>query len=268
MNKYFKYILLGIMLFFVSDMQVKANEKIVCQYYDGDNKIQIITRDNGQTWYKYDSLFQGLFGEDGSDGKPVGLDFFSTVGERNLIKDFTYPVSSMEDCPKDGEITITVTETTDKYKEYKEDIYSIGDIKEEDKQSNKNYGKSKTINLNENTYGGRDFGGGGQVIPIKPSGTGETTCQSLFEGLEDELQKIFNAIKVVVPILVIVFSSLDFAKAIFGGSEDDVKKSQVKFAKRLIVAFIFFLLPTFISFAMEIMNVIYNGGNFDCLILG
>lgn len=268
MNKYFKYILLGIMLFFVSDMQVKAEGKIVCQYYDGDTEIQIITRDNGQTWYKYDSLFQGLFGEYGSDGKPVGWDFFSTVGNRNLIKDFTYPVSSMEDCPKDGEIDITVTETTDKYKEYKEDIYSIGNIKEEDKQSNKNYGKSKTINLNKNTYGGRDFGGGGQVVPIKPSGTGETTCQNLFEGLEDELQKIFNAIKVVVPILVIVFSSLDFAKAIFGGSEDDVKKSQVKFIKRLIVAFIFFLLPTFMAFAMEIMNVIYNGGNFDCLILG
>ena len=104
-------------------------------------------------------------------------------------------------------------------------------------------------------------------MPIKPQNPGTTSCQSLFAGLEDELKKIFNAIKIVVPILVIVFSSLDFAKAIFGGSDDDVKKSQIKFVKRLVVAFVFFLLPTLMAFAMGIMDVIYNGGNFDCLIL-
>ena len=47
----------------------------------------------------------------------------------------------------------------------------------------------------------------------------------------------------------------------------NVKKSQIKFVKRLVVAFVFFLLPTLMAFAMGIMDVIYNGGNFDCLIL-
>lgn len=108
-----------------------------------------------------------------------------------------------------------------------------------------------------------DIGGSdGGVTQITPA---TTSCSSLFEGIDEELQKVFDAIRIVVPILIVVLSSLDFAKAIFGGGDDEVKKAQGKLIKRLIVAFVFFLLPTLMNFMLGIIDGIYSG-NWECVV--
>lgn len=249
MNKYFKYILLSIALFFIGSMRVEAaNIKCTYNWTDSSGKTNTVTmntKDNGQTWYRNTGL------------RTYYLD-------ENVIDGLQYSVSSKEDCPEDNSINMSVQEynnpNNDKihYKKYTVDNATPTLRTGDDEKTYEGASKKEQALINA---------GGSSSSSVNAQQTGKTSCNSLFSGLDDEINKIFTGIKVVVPILVIVFSSLDFAKAIFGGSDDDLKKSQVKFAKRLIIAFIFFLLPTIMAFLMDLMNVIYNGGNFDCLII-
>ena len=57
--------------------------------------------------------------------------------------------------------------------------------------------------------------------------------------------------KYIVPALVIILSMLDFIKAIASQSEDDMKKAQGKFIKRLIAAALLFLGPLIINFMLK-----------------
>ena len=59
--------------------------------------------------------------------------------------------------------------------------------------------------------------------------------------------KIVNAvhviiliIQIVVPILLVIFGSIDFLKAVIGQKDDEIKKGQQTFIKRLIAAVIVF----------------------------
>lgn len=83
-------------------------------------------------------------------------------------------------------------------------------------------------------------------------------CDSLRVFL-DEMQKYFDILKVIVPILVVALSILDFSKVILNSDSDEMKKAQSKFVKRLILAVVFFLLPHLINF---LLNLILETGVF------
>jgi len=52
---------------------------------------------------------------------------------------------------------------------------------------------------------------------------------------------IYLAIQVAVPIILIIFATLDLGKAVMAQKEDEIKKGQQMFVKRLITAVIVFL---------------------------
>ncbi|MBE6149723.1 MAG: hypothetical protein E7170_03245 [Firmicutes bacterium] len=52
---------------------------------------------------------------------------------------------------------------------------------------------------------------------------------------------IINLIKIVVPILLVIFGMLDLGKAVMAQKEDEIKKGQQLFIKRLIAAVLVFL---------------------------
>lgn len=82
------------------------------------------------------------------------------------------------------------------------------------------------------------------------------SCEELIgDELKGYIQQIVNIIKIVVPILLIVFGTIDFGKAIFVNDEGEMKKSQTKFIKRLIIAVAFFLVPTLLTL---ILNIAHN----------
>lgn len=90
---------------------------------------------------------------------------------------------------------------------------------------------------------------------VKPTPNPDNTCESVFgEKLLEKLNEYFNIFKIVVPILVIVLSSLDFAKSILNSDSDDFKKSQIKFAKRLVLSVVFFFLPIILNFILQTIN--------------
>lgn len=54
------------------------------------------------------------------------------------------------------------------------------------------------------------------------------------------IHTIIVLIKVVVPILLIIFGMLDLGKAVIASKEDEIKKGQQTFIKRIIAALIVF----------------------------
>ena len=72
---------------------------------------------------------------------------------------------------------------------------------------------------------------------------------------------IIRAIKIAVPILLIIWGMLDFAKSVIAKSEDDVKKYRKSFISRLISAIIVFLLIFIVQFAVNLIASVEDTTN-------
>ena len=66
-----------------------------------------------------------------------------------------------------------------------------------------------------------------------------------------DLQNIFNFAKVVIPLLIIGLSSVDFIKALASKEAKDVKKAFNTLIKRFVYAVIFFFLPIIINLFLD-----------------
>lgn len=80
------------------------------------------------------------------------------------------------------------------------------------------------------------------------------------------LKTVKNIIFILVPIILLVLGSLDFAQAVFSQSEDGIKKAQQKFIKRLIIAVVIFLIPSILGIVLTIANRVWP--NIDSSLCG
>ena len=67
----------------------------------------------------------------------------------------------------------------------------------------------------------------------------------------DIVSLLVTLIKIGVPVLLIVFGMLDLGKAVMAQKEDEIKKSQQTFVKRIISAALVF-------FVVVIVQVVFN----------
>lgn len=89
--------------------------------------------------------------------------------------------------------------------------------------------------------------------------------------IANTVHTIVLIIQIVVPILLVVFGMMDLVKAVIAGKEDEIKKSQMTFVKRLIagalVFFVFVIVKMLVSFVadddgiMNCANCFLNGAN-------
>lgn len=68
-------------------------------------------------------------------------------------------------------------------------------------------------------------------------------------------------IQIVVPVLLIIWGMLDFAKGIMGSDEDKIKAGQKKFIQRLIAAAIVFLIVTIVQLVIGVVGGLEGEGN-------
>ncbi len=80
---------------------------------------------------------------------------------------------------------------------------------------------------------------------------------SLTDNIIVFITNILKWAKYIAPVIVIILSILDFIKAIAAQNDDEMKKAQGKFVKRLIVAALLFLLPLIINFMLKTFGL-YN----------
>ena len=69
------------------------------------------------------------------------------------------------------------------------------------------------------------------------------------------LQVIFNVIKVVGPILVVILSSVDFLKVIVKSDDEAMAKAEKKLIIRLILALLLFLIPTIVQVILQVFGI-------------
>lgn len=92
-------------------------------------------------------------------------------------------------------------------------------------------------------------------VPRPTDDYGDETCEGIFSAeVLDFIQDIFNIIKIIAPILVMVLSSLDFIKAIAMQDKDAHKKAFTNLIKRLILAASLFFLPIIINLLLDLVN--------------
>lgn len=112
------------------------------------------------------------------------------------------------------------------------------------------------INRFSNSYD--ESSGNSDIIDI-------TSCDQL---ISDDLRKILNkyflAFRILVPLAVLALGIIDFAKAVFVSKEDDMKKTQQTFIKRLIVAVAIFFIPTFVNLLLDVANTVWGWNAGTC----
>lgn len=74
---------------------------------------------------------------------------------------------------------------------------------------------------------------------------------------------IINIIKIIVPILLVIFGMFDFAKSVVAKNEDDVKKYRKNFVSRLISAIAVFLIIFVVQLAVNLISSVEDTTNDD-----
>jgi len=77
-------------------------------------------------------------------------------------------------------------------------------------------------------------------------------CGDLFPILR-LLKILYGILQFLIPIGLILFGAMDLGKAVIAGKEDEMKKAQSSFIKRVIYAVVFFLLFTIVSLVMNVV---------------
>lgn len=132
-------------------------------------------------------------------------------------------------------------------------------------------GIGKTYAVNINSQGNISMHGSNEIIQkYTPINTLKITCKGLFGSKKDpdSLRSLINEIleypRIIVPALVIVLGMIDLAKAVVASKEDEMKKAQATFVKRLIIGVAFFFIPVFVDIMMWLADIVWNGMYNSC----
>lgn len=85
-------------------------------------------------------------------------------------------------------------------------------------------------------------------------------CQYIFGDPNNEssvaymMQKVFNYLKIIGPLLVIILSGFDFAKNTLMSDQDSMKKATKKLSIRLLCAVALYFVPLITSFILNLIN--------------
>lgn len=77
-------------------------------------------------------------------------------------------------------------------------------------------------------------------------------CSSVFDPeVIKFLQQIFNVFKFAAPVLVLVYSTLDFVKAATSQDKEALQKAAKTALKRVLLAMLLFVIPELINFLFD-----------------
>ena len=71
-------------------------------------------------------------------------------------------------------------------------------------------------------------------------------------------KKVYNIIKIIVPVLIVVLSIVDFIKVFISDDEKIYKGAWTKFIKRILVGILLFVLPLIISLLINVSGISNN----------
>ncbi len=99
-----------------------------------------------------------------------------------------------------------------------------------------------------------------QKVGDEEDETDKKNCQYVFGDPADEssvawmVQKFFNYVKIIGPLLVIVLSSIDFAKSTLLSDSENMRKTTKKFTTRMLCAVLLYFIPLLVTFLFNLIN--------------
>ncbi|MBQ3435989.1 MAG: hypothetical protein IJH13_03115 [Bacilli bacterium] len=93
-----------------------------------------------------------------------------------------------------------------------------------------------------------------------------TSCSGIFGSVTDKgkngspaslayiFQQLFNYLKILGPLLVIILSGLDFTKTVLSGDDEGMQKATKKLGIRLVLVVLLYFIPDLAKFILSILN--------------
>lgn len=78
------------------------------------------------------------------------------------------------------------------------------------------------------------------------------------------VHEVLQYVRIIVPILIILLGTIDFAKAVIAGKEDNMKKAQNDFIKRVIIGVAIFFVPLLVDVLMKLADIVWEGNYTHC----
>ncbi len=108
----------------------------------------------------------------------------------------------------------------------------------------------------------------------RASGITRVNCGNLTDipkKIPDLTSMIVRILWIIVPIILVIFGSIDLAKGVVAAKDDEIKKGQRMFIKRLVTGVIIFLIVAFTKFIVGLVaedNTRNVSSCIDCFING
>lgn len=84
-------------------------------------------------------------------------------------------------------------------------------------------------------------------------------CQSLWPVISLVKNGVIPLIQIGIPIILIILGMLDLGKAVVASKEDEMKKAQSTFIKRVIIGVVVFFVPTVVNIVMDLADIVWEG---------
>lgn len=89
-------------------------------------------------------------------------------------------------------------------------------------------------------------------------------CGLIDNNLAGLVHTIIVILKFGVPLLLVIFGMIDFAKGVIASKEDEIKKGQRVFIKRLILSVIVFFVVTIVQLVVGLVDDSSDSGIWEC----
>lgn len=109
------------------------------------------------------------------------------------------------------------------------------------------------------------------IVNAENSFSGGTTVACGFEYMPDRLpgftSGLYNIVKLLVPVILIIMGMIDFTKAMMASEEKKMKDAQKSFITRLIASVIIFLIMAVVQFVFNSIDTgsSYKNGFINCM---
>ena len=244
----FIYILLCFIMFFCFSSRVYA-ETFRCIYPldtpDGKLSVMIIQKDQNQPVYKFSNT--GSEDPEDSSWKKFGGSYNAEFRGGNTNNPYSQ-------CP------VYATYYKNEFKTSKSIIFS-NEIINTDSVGGQVFKPNQIVGYNDSPNKKETD----DIKLIVESSANIDTCEKLFGKYDEEkgeietdvelinlLKSLLTIIRILVPIIIIGMGILDMVRGIFATDEQQMKKAQSKFMKRLIIGVAFFMIPSVLKVLLTI----------------
>ena len=231
-------IILFLMFLFIGVRNIKA--AVVCKY--GEFEIDFVgyTATGGSL---RPEMLEWKIQKNGAYVDAFDIDFspnFSSSQAENLIKNNDISICAKRvyiyEIDYDTYFSYEVDYSQKKYDDCKEYIVDLTDSYCTDCQTYPDLSKTEYTNYTKTTN--KICGDGVRIPAFIPS----------------IVSKLYTLIQILVPVVLVILGTIDLLKGITAGKEDEIRKAQQTFFKRVIAAILVFFVLTAVKFTLSLVT--------------